>query len=198
MGHQKYKVCGILGGEVLKREEGIISIEATLALTFFTFLILFMFSFGTLYRAQSIVSHGTVQASQSLALESRSRNSVGRLGLDGLALELTEIVGVDIYGMLPETKEPISSANLVELVRQNFARSIATDEDEADALLRSVGVIGGLLGIDFSDSYLIEGDNTIVIHARYRVRLTFDFFGAGEIEMTRTAKSRMFYRGTLN
>ena len=56
-----------------KRQQGILTVEASIVLTLLILLVLFLFSFGRVYRAQSLVSHATLQAADAVALESYLR-----------------------------------------------------------------------------------------------------------------------------
>ena len=56
-----------------KREQGVLTVEASIVLTVCILFILFLFSFARIYSAQSMVGHAVIQASDAIALESYFR-----------------------------------------------------------------------------------------------------------------------------
>ena len=173
----------------MKKESGILTIEASIAIFLFAMMILFFLSFGNVYRAQNIVAHATLQTSQSLAVESFYRESI-MAGKIGDVIYLISALGLGEEMNASHLSLGGSRTNLVREIKENFVYSIAENEDEADLLLRSVGVKDGLNGIDFSMSQV--KDSNIIVSAKYSVKLQFSFFGEKYIPLSKVAKTKAF------
>jgi hypothetical protein len=174
----------------MKRESGMLTIEASIALTAFMFLVLFILNFGNVYRAQSLVSHATNQTSQALAIESYFRETFFDSRL-GNSLFVADVLGFDQSGISDlyiSLENP--RADLKNIIKTHFAYSIADSVESADKLLRDKGVVNGLAGVDFSMSKV--KDSNIIVSAKYKVKLQFSFFGYKEIPFSKAVKTKAF------
>mgnify|MGYP003623608860 FL=1 len=65
-------------------------------------------------------------------------------------------------------------------------------ETEAGArqVLDKYKVVGGLNGLDFSDSYVANGDVHVVV--KYKLTFNFKLFTVSEFEFTQAAKSKLW------
>lgn len=179
----------------MNRKKGSLTIEASIALTAFMFIVVTILSFSTVYRAQSIVSHATLQTSQALAVESYYRETISKSGSADLLSKLIKFAGYlgldggsgidDGYASLGDT-----STDFYKIVKETFAYSIAEDITSADQVLKKTGIEKGLDGIDFSYSSVSGGD--IIINAQYEVKLPFSFFGERTIILSKSAKTKAF------
>lgn len=179
----------------MNRKKGSLTIEASIALTAFMFIVVTILSFSTVYKAQSIVSHATLQTSQSLAVESYYRETISKSGSADLLSKLIKFAGYlgldggsgidDGYASLGDT-----STDFYKIVKETFAYSIAEDITSADQVLKKTGIEKGLDGIDFSYSSVSGGD--IIINAQYEVKLPFSFFGKRTIILSKSAKTKAF------
>ena len=126
----------------MKKENGIITIEASLAIALFMFMIMFILSFGNVYRAQNIVSHATLQTSQGLAVESYFRETLSddSSKIGSVLFFVNEILGAfgvdtsgatDLYSSLGD-----SSTGLHNIIKKRFAYSIADSEEEAREMMK--------------------------------------------------------------
>ncbi len=173
------------------KNKGVLTIEASIVLTLCVFFILLLFSFARIYSAQSVISHAVLQASDSVALESYLRE----LSFSG---EKTQIINV--ANQISGESSPVNEANFLSLrsadlpkaAKEKFTYAVANTEEKADAKLKNLGVKNGLSGIDFSASNMDLGNDDVIIHAQYTVKMQFPFFGFKEIEMTKSAKSKTF------
>ena len=132
-----------------KREQGILTVEASIVLTLMLLFILFLFSFGRVYRAQNLASHATLQSADAVAMESYLRETALQTDVSEvvhLASHITESSAISA-----ESLESLRSANLPKIARQKFIAAIASSEAKADEKLKSMGVKNGLAGVDFSE-----------------------------------------------
>lgn len=178
----------------MESKKGSLTIEASIALTAFMFIVVTILSFATVYRAQSIVSHATLQTSQSLAVESYYRETISKADSADLASKLIKFAGFlgfntagldDGYASLGD-----EGTDFYGIVRETFAYAIAGDVDTADKILEDAGIPEGLDGIDFSYSSVNGSD--IIINAQYEVKLPFSFFGEQTISLSKSAKTKAF------
>lgn len=175
----------------MKKENGIITIEASIVLPFFMMFILFFMGLTRVHTAQNIVSHGTIQAAKSMSINSYLRKSVAGTATGKIITFVTAIfvseddpVGNPIANNLLPLSDPGVALN--QVIKENFVRSIAEDEQEANAILIGVGIDS----IDFSESQ-VKGEDIIIV-AKYTVKLQFPFLKEKEVSLVKTAKSRMF------
>lgn len=173
-----------------KREQGILNVEASIVLTLMLLFILFLFSFGRVYRAQNLVSHATLQSADAVAMESYFRETALQSDVSEvvhLASHITESSAISA-----ESLESLRSANLPKIARQKFITAIASSEAKADEKLKSMGVKNGLAGVDFSECKMDLANDDVIIAVRYTVEMQFPVFGFNEITVTKSAKAKTF------
>ncbi len=173
-----------------KREQGILTVEASIVLTLMLFFILFLFSFGRVYRAQNLVSHASLQSADAIALESYLRETALRSDAEKisyLASYITESTAISADGL-----ESLRSANLPKIAKEKFISAIASSEAEADKKLKSMGVKDGLAGIDFSECKMDLGSDDVIVAITYTLEMQFPVFGFDDITVTKVAKAKTF------
>ena len=178
----------------MESQKGSLTIEASVALTAFMFIVVLVLSFATVYRAQSVVSHATLQTSQSLAVESYYRDKISNTGSGetlSMLVKFSTFLGFDAAGF-DDAYAPLGDkgTNLQKIVRENFAYAIADEIDKADEILEGLGIPDGLDGVDFSLSAASGGD--IIVNVQYKVKLPFSFFGERVISLSKSAKTKAF------
>lgn len=173
-----------------KREQGILTVEASIVLTLMLLFILFLFSFGRVYRAQNLVSHASLQSADAIAMESFLRETALQTNVSDVVHLSSHITGSTAISA--ESLESLRSANLPKIAREKFIAAIASSESKADEKLRSMGVKNGLAGIDFSDCKVDLTKEEIIVALKYTVEMQFPVFGFNEINVTKTAKAKTF------
>lgn len=173
-----------------KREQGVLTVEASIVLSLCLLFILFLFSFARVYNAQSTVSHAVLQASDAVALESYLRETT----FHGSEADVIKLAN-RFTGSTSLTKEnftSLRSADVVTLAKEKFVYAVGNTESVADEKLKKLGVKDGLSGVDFSASRIDLGNDDIIVYARYVIKMQFPVFGMSEIEVTKAAKSKTF------
>lgn len=173
-----------------KKEQGILTIEASIVLTLFLLFVLFLFSFARMYRAQNMISHATMQSADALALESYIRE----VAHDEDANEIVKL-GNQLSGLTSLSEESFTSlraADIPKLAKEKFAVAISSSDANADAILKKLGVKGGLSGVDFSVSKMDLNTNDVIVYANYTLELQFPVFGFSEINVTKAARAKTF------
>jgi hypothetical protein len=205
-----------------KRLYGSITIEASLALTFFISGYLMILSFVYIVRAESAVQYGINKTAEEI---SRYCYAAERLSLDeyieksGVTIgEAAENIGF-ISGASADDEEASDEAcmitELVDVVtggrtvggaiaapvfRELFSRHVAGDKEKTDRYLKKlVGITSD--DIDFSYSEILSDGKTIEIVAVYRIKLAaFGLFGdeGPELLMKNTAVTAAWVSGSYN
>ncbi len=173
-----------------KREQGVLTVEATLALSVFIMLVLFLYNFAGVYRAQSAVSHAAIEAADAVALESYLREVAFESDPQEVVYLASKLGGS--ASLDAQALESLRSADMPKLAKQKFTAAVGKDETEADTKLKNLGVKDGLAGINFSQCHAdLDGDN-IIVFAEYDIQMQFPVFGFREIHVTKAAKAKTF------
>lgn len=173
-----------------KREQGVLSVEASIVLTLMLMFILFLFSFARIYRAQNLVSHAALQTVDAVALESYLRETALQSDTEDvvyLASHISQSTAIS-----KESLESLRSADVPKIAKQKFIAAIAKTEAEADEKLRLMGVKDGLDGIDFSECKMDLTSDDVIVALQYTIKLQFPVFGFEEISVTKAAKAKTF------
>lgn len=171
-----------------KNEKGVLTIEASIVLCAFSLFILFLFNFATVYRAENMVSHATLQAADAVALESYLRETSFETETQRVLFWANRINGVD--NISEDSFESLRTADLQTIAKEKFALAIGNNAIEASKILKGLGVKGGVDGIDFSESHVDLSHNDVVVKANYTVQLRFPVFGAKELSISKAAKAK--------
>lgn len=173
-----------------KREQGVLTVEASIVLTLCVLFMLFLFSFSRVYNAQSVVSHAVLQSSDAVALESYLREET----LTGSEADVTELANrfMGTTSISADSYTSLRSADVPKIAKEKFVYAIGKNEAEADKKLKKLGVKNGLAGVDFSGSYIDFGNDDVVVYVNYTVEMQVGIFGMDEISVTKAAKSKTF------
>lgn len=158
-----------------KRQEGSLTIEATIVLTAYLFFMMFLMNMGQIYRAQNYVTHGMLQSGQMLAFASYEFGEDTTISQFG---DLFLLVCGQTDAMI---KDAWKSGNYSEAAAHAFAYCAGSSPAEVDRFLKEYGVSSGRQAIDFSKTSKSEED--LILRAQYTVDLPFAFFNISKIEM---------------
>jgi len=173
-----------------KREQGVLTVEASIVLVLMLLFILFIFSFGRVYRAQNLVSHASLQAADAVALESYMRETALQADAAEVVYLANHMTGGNAISA--ESLQSLRSANVPKIVRQKFITAIANNEAAADEKLRAMGIKDGLSGIDFSHCQMDLVNDDVIVAITYTIKMQFPVFGFDEVTVTKAAKAKTF------
>ncbi len=173
-----------------KREQGILTVEASIVLTLFMLFVLFLFSFERIYRAQNLVSHATIQASDDMALESYLRENANDDKAQDVVFLASRLTGSTTLS--EDNFKSLQVSDIPSLAREKFVASISSSEAEADEILKKLGIKDGLSGMDFSASFLDDAKENVIISVSYTLKIQFPIFGGSEVSVTKSSKSKTF------
>ncbi len=169
----------------IKDTSASITIEASIALTLFMFLVLLIYSFFVIFEAQGKVASTLLRTSESMSLDSYATD---KLDLDNnLKEDVSEwIIQIGFQSACANPEfvsgkrwyENTEDANesLQKVVKERFCAYLTEEgtESSANELLEQLRVVGGYEGIDFSESKVDEnGDICLVV--KYELSYIFDF-----------------------
>lgn len=175
---------------------GVMAIEACLAMTLFMMLMFALYSFIPMFMAQSLIGHALTQSSQSLALETYGTDKLDKgWNTSALVVGLAKLISTntDSNGTFVSDQKWTSDPDAVkQMARQRFAAYLAGSEEDADTLLRNLGVKDGLDGLDFGKTAVNGADLTISVHYTVRLQVRLDALHLGEFEATQSVCSRLW------
>ena len=99
---------------------------------------------------------------------------------------------LDVSGGAFSDSMPLQSYNVSSMAKSRFKSFLGGNQQQADALLKSLGVVDGADGINFGKTK-IYGDD-LVLNVTYKIRLAFyiEMFHFGEFESTQTVCCRLW------
>lgn len=91
-----------------KKEDGLLSLEASISLTLFIFLMLFMYSYFVVFEARNVMAHATLTTADSLALDVYQTDTVA--GSDDLGTLMYDIYH-GVYNIAGIEESPFHSSD---------------------------------------------------------------------------------------
>ena len=171
-----------------KNEHGVVSLEACIVLPIFIFVLMFFYGLMVFFSGHQLLSHSLLQSAESLSLDPYATE---QLKISWDEMEGGEDLVQAMYADAFTSQDPYFSSNekwyaensdlLIPTVRSRFlayfvgSGTSSEMEKAADERLKTIGVQGGLDGLDFSGTK-IEG-NTLTIVIKYRQEFVFNFQG---------------------
>ena len=183
----------------LKSEHnGSIALEACVVVTMFLFLFLFLYSFFILFAAQNSIAHAISETSQSLALDAYAQEKLTQDDKNAIPDSIGSFLGEKIYQVTSDgppfasdSKWYNAGGNVEAAVKQRFIAYYGNgSESAADERLKSMKVVGGLSGLDFSESKVVGEDIQVIV--KYDLDYAFNAFGLIEINKEQRAVSHLW------
>ena len=189
--------------KVLKRrrnKKGTVTIETAVFLPIFFFVFMSIFGVFGVILARHQVRHAFMQSAKSLAKDSLitekvdTRSEDGNLFFNSFGEIATYIIrwaiDNDYYSSREKWYETSNTGDGQEIIKKRFVGFLAGGDDtKADEYLKNLQVKNGLDGVTF-EYYVQNGELTLTIH--YTVKYWIKMFGAEEIPMTHTIKTKMW------
>lgn len=198
--------------KAIKNQKGMITIEASISFIVFMFLILFIYSFGGVYVAQNIISHATIQATQTIAMEAYGREKMGEdelmEDLRNTSSDLSSIANslfgsnVDLETTLFNDFQPINDLTesglkkvFVKAWKEALSdRSITGNKEEFIQKLENAGLDPDDIEFNVSVEKAAAGEGyDIVAVVKYDVNLQFPFMGKDKVgKITKQSRSKLY------
>lgn len=199
-----------------ENEKGVISLEACICVPIFLFLLMFIYGLMISFTGEQIIKHTLIQSGESLSLDSYATDKFGGLGsfddifsADGdpnikeiiLALynEISQGTN-EKYKYYSSSKKWYSDdkdALLTETVKNRFMAYLSGSSDnveqKADEILKEIGVVNGINGIDFTESD-VDDNGTLTLVLSYKQEFVFNFGGLAAFDRKLTMAIDMWGR----
>ena len=186
----------------MKNDKGLLSLEASIALTLFIFFVLFLYSFFTVFETRNEIAHVLLATADSMAFDSYEHETIS--GSDDISMivgKVLEKVDTKILnnGFIDYSVwEGADSAGLQTAIKERFTSYIEDDSGgtaskplSADELLSErYHIVGGIDGLDFSGSYI--ADDKLYITVTYTMEYEFKVPGVDKITFEQSACSKLW------
>lgn len=180
-----------------EKRQGSITLETSIVLPIFIFIILFVIGLLQVVVAQNIISHALVQSTKSLSMDSYLTENVESAaeagtkfwgGLSDMVLDLYRL-NCDEY-FSSQTDWYKSSTGNASVAKKRFIGYFANgSESNAKELAKQLGIINGLDGIVFEMS-IAEED--VIVTISYQIQIWFDMWDLGKIPIKQSITSRLW------
>ena len=197
---------------VLKSESGLLSLEASIALPVFIFIMLFMYSFFVIFEARNEIGHVLLSTADSMALDAfATETMVGEdINLQSLLYGVFGSTSAS-NGIFSTTEKWYDNSNneknisnsdggdtaldensqIESVIKQRYIAYMAGgDSDKADEILKKLHVVDGLAGLDFSKSRVSGSDLYLVVS--YKIEYEFDILSPNGIVMEQSCCSKLW------
>jgi len=179
-------------------QRGSLSLEASIAVTSFMFFMLFLYSFFVVFEARNEIAHVLLSTTNSMSLDTlQSEELSGTEDLASIIYTVYSYISEEDKGFIEDSNwgaEDVNASESVvfrELIEERFIAYLAGgDEEEANAILERYHIVGGIDGLDFSESYISSGD--LHISVAYTIEYEFNMFDLGKLEMKQSACSKLW------
>ena len=189
----------------LIKESGLLTLEASIAVTIFIFLMLFMYSIFVIFEVRNEIGHTVLSTANSMSIDAFENSKLG--DSDTLGQIFYNIYGsatnsdtdfTDYKCWYDSTTEKDANGN--EKISSDFesvirARFIAYltgggSADDAETVLKRYHVVGGVEGLDFSGSSVSDGK--LYLSVKYEIEYEFNVFNLGKVKFEQSACSKLW------
>lgn len=182
-------------------EDGLLVVEASLALFFFTFFMLFVWNFAGIFAAQNVVSHAAMQTVQTIAVDNISREKFSSNNED--SAELIEYAnkllryfngGTDVIRFHKPFDE--MQGNKVSEVEEKFYYILGGEDGKEVA--KEYGIDVNSIEFTLDETALGPGSEKVRLRIDYVVKLRFGVFGLESMNLTKCAECKLFGADTAS
>lgn len=169
-------------------EAGLLSLEASITLTIFMFLMFFLYSFFVVFEARNEMAHVLLATADSLALDAYESKELGESGT------VSQVI-YGLYKKIPNGSNGFTEPGVAytqDVIRTRFLAYLTGGGDIGEEeLLRRYHVKGGVSGLDFSGSYVDDRDN-LHLSLKYTLEYEFHVFNGGEVSFEQSVCSKLW------
>ncbi len=179
--------------KMMRKEEGLLSIEACISLTLFIFLMLFFYGFFVVFEVRNAMSHAVLSTANSMATDKPVIRDV--LNADSIVEPIFNIVYAVAYdtntGFSSKDKWYEDNAKVAAEAASRFKAYFAGgDDDKYEKILKKYHVVNGSAGLDFSKSKISGGKLYIVLD--YDIEFEYKVFDQISLSLEHSACSKMW------
>lgn len=185
----------------MKKESGVITLEACITVLSFLILMLLISSLFVMFMAQNETAHVVLQTSESMSIDSYAGEKIGignTEGVSGLVTlvlnSIEQLTGFDNSqntNFATNVKFDEDESTLSKTIKERFIAYLSGgDEDEADKQLKNLNVVDGINGISFKESYI--KDDVLYIVLKYDLKYEFQIWGLDKVPVKQTTCSKLW------
>lgn len=187
-----------------ENEQGLLSLEACIAVTIFIFMMLFLYSFFVVFEVRNELGHVILSTANGLAFDAYENDTLGESDTIGQ-------IFYNVYGQNTNSQNDFTdyrkwydnssvtdddgnvtlSADFVDVIKTRFIAYLTSGSpDKAEDILKRYHVINGVDGLDFSGSYVSDGK--LYLSVKYEIEYEFKVFNLGNSRFEHKACSKLW------
>lgn len=187
-------------------EKGLLSLEACVSVTIFMFLMLFLYSFFTIFEARNEIGHVVLATTDSMAADVFANKNIGDGGNMGQVI-------YELYGVVTNSDSGFTdyrqwyedateddgagnkklSATFSEVIKERFVAYLTSGKSsDANEILKKYKVKNGIDGLDFSGSYVDSSKGDLYLKVKYTLEYDYNPFNLGGLEFEQSACSKLW------
>ena len=170
----------------MKKENGYLSVEASISLTIFLFMMMFMMNFGQIYRIQNYVNHNLYQAGKMVSFYSFDYDE--RVLAEDVVTLIKSLSGVSA-GIEGEWVKQV----LLDRESKDYSKCVKLAFDNLDDHVQSTLTEYGVEDVSIDEASVTDHDMNIT--ASYTIKLRFRFVGIQSITMHQHMKCGLWAKG---
>lgn len=165
----------------MKKNEGSLTIEATISLSVFIFFMMAMVNFGQIYKAQVYMTHRLLQAGKMVSYMSYDYDNGS--GLDAIWSMIKQMTGLSV-GI--ETEWIVLGASGANNYSRCVERAFYNLKGNGD--FEDPDMIMNHYGIENIEIHAQKDDSDLTMLVTYDIKLAFRFFGVERISLKQSAR----------
>ncbi|MBR4733744.1 MAG: hypothetical protein IK081_13350 [Lachnospiraceae bacterium] len=182
--------------EMVHNEKGLLSLEASISVTLFIFLMLFLYSFFVVFEVRNEIGHALLATANSMSIDAFTTSTLA--SDTNLAVDFF----YDLYGTKADAGTTFvnhtawyDTADFTEILKKRFFSYLcgANHGDTSGAgatILKKYHVVDGVDGIKFDGSKVEDGK--LYLTVTYTVEMEYKVFNFGQFKFEQSACSKLW------
>lgn len=170
----------------MKKENGYLSVEASISLTVFLFMMMFMLNFGQIYLVQNYINHNLYQASKMVSYYGFDYEE--RVLLEDVCTLIKSLSGASVGIEGEWWKQAILGRE-----ESDYSKCVKLAFDNMDENVQTTLAAYGVEEVNIDQATGKEHDMSVT--ASYVIKLRFQFAGIKEITMHQHVKCGLWAKG---
>ena len=170
----------------MKKENGYLSVEASISLTIFLFMMMFMMNFGQIYYIQNYVNHNLYQAGKMVSFYSFDYDE--RIFSEDIVTLIKSLFGESV-GIEGEWVKQV----LLDRESKDYSRCVKLAFDNIDENVKNTLALYGVEDVSIDEAAVTGQDMDIT--ASYTIKLRFQFVGIKSITMHQHMRCGLWAKG---
>lgn len=170
----------------MQRESGYMSVEASISLTIFLFMMMFMMNFGQIYRIQNYINHNLYQAGKMVSFYSFDYSN--RVFVEDIITFIKSLSNTSVALEAEWVRTDFPEGD-----NKDFSRVVKMAFDNLDPNLSQTLSAYGVEEVLIDEATVSEQDMNV--RASYTVKLRFQFLGIEKITMNQQMKCGLWIKG---